>query len=437
MKRIKEALYNITQNPSPYLIYGIALSIPFSVSGGNFFIILSALYAFFLLLTKKLSLKQFNKFSFYFPVAYFLIIVASALLSKDLDQGLKAIDKSALFVLIPFVTIGLYNSKHLMQRVLLVFSFSTLIATIILILYGIFKIAFRAQSIETLLFHEFTRLFDQHPVYFALYISLSIFSLTAFINSSFLKKNKVYVIISISVLICGLFLTASKAIIIGFTVLYVFQLQSLFRTKRSKILALLFFISIFTATSSFSFLKNRFIEGVKFTSSFTPTNDLTKANVFNAENKIEISDLELRYILGSIGLYHLINDEKILFGYGAGDAQNYLDYYYMSYGLAPNWFEGLNLHNQYLEIIVSLGALTFLFFLSYLRYSFNAALKIKNNLYLFYLILVLFAFLFESYFMRNKGIVFFIFFNTLFLTHSLYEIGYNRNQRNPKLSWRF
>ncbi|MEX1382738.1 O-antigen ligase family protein [Lutibacter sp.] len=427
MKRITKAFHKITENPSPYFIYGMALSIPLSVSLGNIFIIISVLYSVFLLVKKKLRLQQFTRFSFVFPAAYFLIIVLSGLLSKDLDQGLRVIDKSSLFVLVSFSTIALYTSKHLLGKVLLVFSASTLFTTIILILYGIFNIIFKEKPIETLLFHEFTRLFDQHPVYFALYISFSIFSLTALSNHSWLINKKPHVFASIIILICGLFLTASKAVIIGFTVLYVFQLKTVFKTKRLKIIAMLFLITSVITISSISFLRNRFIEGVKFTSNFKPTNDLTKANIFDSENKYDISDLELRYILGSIGLYHLIKDKKILFGYGVGDTQNHLDYYYMSYGLAPNWFEGLNLHNQYLEIIVSLGILTFLFFVSYIFYGFNMALTSENNLYVFYIILVLFAFLFESYFMRNKGIVFFIFLNTLFITHSLYESCNIRN----------
>lgn len=432
MKPIKDALYQIKQNPSPYFIYGIALSIPFSVSLGNFFIILSSGYAFYELIRNKLQLTQFNKFSFYFPVFYFLIIVFSALFSKNMEQGLRAVDKSLLFVLIPFTIIALYNCKYLFRRVMLVFASSTVIATIVLIIFGLYNMAFREQSYEILFFHEFSSLYDQHPIYFALYISLSIFSITYLMDTGFLKNKRNFVFTGLSILICGLLFTASKAVIIGFTVLYIVQLKKFVKTRKSKILALLIFIGVLITIPSISFLKNRFVEGVKFSTNFKPTNDLTKANVFDAEKKYEISDLELRYILTSIGLYHVINDKKIWFGYGAGDTQNRLDYYYMSYGLAPNWFEGLNLHNQYVEIIVSLGVLTFVFFVTYLIFSFNIALKSKNNLYTLFLILVLFAFLFESYFMRNKGIVFFIFFNTFFLTHSLYESGHNWNPRNPK-----
>src|SRR5690606_12791770 len=101
------------------------------------------------------------------------------------------------------------------------------------IIYGLFNVLFGGQSIDTLFFHHFTRLYDQHPVYFALYITMSIFSITYFYYQNSFKYKKYFFYISLIVLCCGLLLTASKAIIVGFIVLWVYQLNTMIKNKKT------------------------------------------------------------------------------------------------------------------------------------------------------------------------------------------------------------
>ena len=175
-----------------------------------------------------------------------------------------------------------------------------------------------------------------------------------------------------------------------------------------------------------SIVSDRFSDGLTFDiETFQPTSEIALSKVFSNEEKEKISDLELRYLMLKIGTFHLQNDGKLLFGYGIGDVQEYIDYYYMQYGLAPGWFEGYNLHNQYLQYLVTCGALGFTLFIIYLIYSLYFAIKNKESLHLFFLILILTIFLFECVLSRNKGIVIFIFMNTFFMMK--YENSFIRN----------
>jgi O-antigen ligase len=138
----------------------------------------------------------------------------------------------------------------------------------------------------------------------------------------------------------------------------------------------------------------------------------------------------LRVIFAKIGIYHVLKDRKFLFGYGLGDVQHHLDYYYMSYNLAPNWYEGFNLHNQYIQYLVTYGVLTLLIFVYYLIQSLIISIKGDNVLHLFFMIMIMFLFIFEVYLARNKGIVLLFFFNTLFLTQKFkFESSHTRYER--------
>ncbi|WP_159022160.1 O-antigen ligase [Formosa sp. L2A11] len=431
MTFLKSLKLQLIKRPEETLVCLVAATIPFMVNLGNISVILSAVYSLYLIITKKTTLGQFNNFAFYFPLIYFFIIVISALTSKDVGYGLKVVNKNLLFILIPFVLFTFRNANYSIKRVLSVFALSTSLATLVLIIYGGFNILC-GKGFNTLFFHEFTMLYDQHPVYFALYIALSIFIITYYaftLHSNAVFKNKIIVVGLILLLLCGLVLTASKAVIFIFILLYIVLIFMLVPKKKYKLSFLGLILLFIPLLSSIPVIKERFQEGVHFDiKDFKPTNNLAEAYLFNYEDKTSISDLELRYIFLKIGLFHTTQDHKLLFGYGVGDVQNYLDYYYMYYGLAPNWYEGYNVHNQYLQMLISLGMLTFLLFIYYLFFSFRIAVKPMNKLYLLFLIMITFALLFESYFERNKGIVFFVFMNTLFLIDLLkYE---NRNIRD-------
>src|SRR5690606_30773464 len=280
---------------------------------------------------------------------------------------------------------------------------SCVVATSILILFGLYNI-FNGESVNILLFHNFPLLFDQHPVYFALYLTLSIFSLTYYFHKidELVIGKKIVLISSLSILISGLILTVSKSVIFIFFILYPLFFLFLKKRVKTKILICFSFLVVGLIVFNFPAVKERFKDGLEFNiKNFQPTNNLVEAKVFEHQDKVEISDLELRYIFWKIGFFHFINEGKFLFGYRNGDVQDYLDYYYLMYGLAPNWYEGYNIHNQYLHTLITYGVFVFLLFCLYLGLSFYYAFKYKNLLHQLFLITVCFIFVFEVILVRN------------------------------------
>lgn len=396
----------------------MASLMPFKLNLGNAAIILGVLYALILLVKKKVPIINFKVFYFIVPVILFFISVVSALTSKDIIEGVHQLEKLLLMVLIPFIFCAFKKRDINVFKVLYTFSLGVTLATVILLVINCIKV-FKGMPTEELFFFNFTKLYDQHPVYFSTNIALSIFFL---IQHFIVKKSKVipmkwvYLILLIHVL--GLVFCASKAVIFCFLVLlffYIITNREISRRLMLVTLSLLFMgtISVFCVPQ----LKGRFVEGLTYSSNeFTPTKNLLEAKKFTYEEKTNISDLELRFIFLKIGLYHTVEDEKVLFGYGLGDVQNYLDYYYMTYNLAPNWYEGFNLHNQYLQYLVTYGIFVLLLFVFYLLYSLVISIKTKNIMHIFFMLMILFVFTFEVYLVRNKGIVLLFFFNTFFST---------------------
>ena len=406
------------------LLCFISLTFFLRLNYGNLAIILALCYNIYFF--KIENLKKIKTIVVVIPVIFFLITIFSSIYSKDYINGLKRTDLELLVLLVLIIVMNYKVDRPLILKVFAWFYYSSIICTVILLINLTLRL-FSGEFLENVIFHNFTDLYDQHPVYFGMFLSLSLFSNIVLCK---IKKSATYLFFNCIILL-GIVFCASKILLVFnvlfYMVFYCFKIRKLkLRFLYLSLIPLLAFV-----TFQITFVNKRFKEGLEFNSEifrFEPTNDFLKKKIFTYEQKRNISDLELRYIFGKLTLFHLIQDKKILLGYGQGDAQKHLDYYYMSYGLAPNWFEGFNVHNQYLHILVTYGIIVLFLFLSYIIYSLYIAFKYKDILYLFFLCMTLIVFIFEVILVRNKGIIFFYFFNTFFLfKHINFE---NSNIRN-------
>ncbi|PXX27829.1 O-antigen ligase [Arenibacter sp. ARW7G5Y1] len=413
-----------------YLLILIVVTIPYKINIGNAALILAIIYN--LLFFERKNFQKIKSFSVIFPITFFLASVLSSLMSKDYLEGIGQLDRQLLLLLIVIILANIQLTEKIIEKVLKCFFFSTIIGTLILLFNLLINIIYGA-TFKNLTFHDFTALYDQHPVYYALYLSLSIFyGLDRLIN--YKVKNKVATITGLLILFFGLVLCASKAVIfIDVIIIAILILYRIEHTKK-KILYGTLLTVIAIGTINLSFVKERFLDGLTLNDqiiSFTPSSHFGEKKNFTYLEKTKISDLELRILFLKIGIYHLIDDDKVLFGYGQGDVQDFIDYHLFTYNLGPNWFEGFNVHNQYLHILLTYGIFVLIFFMTYLIFSFTKAIRNKDHLHLFFLISMCFVFIFEVSLFRNKGIIFFYFFNTLFLLKQYrFENCHSRNTRS-------
>jgi hypothetical protein len=409
----------------------MAFGIPFTIKLGNIFIIAGFLFSLYAVIKFKPNIfKKRPSFELLFPVVLFLVVLTSTIFSHDVGAGLRQVEKNILFPLIAFAIVLINSRRNVNIKLILKgFSIATLLSTLVLVIVAMLRF-WRGEGFDVLFFHELGRLFDLHPVYIAINLAITIFFITnEYLAGKNLVPKKLFVLVLVLCFaITALFLCASKAVLLCFVVLYVIQLFSIYKSVRLRFVLFLGLVLLSFLVAVTPKISDRFLQGLHFDiEEFHPTNEVYEAKVFSNLEKNEISDLELRYLMFKTGIFHVMDDGKLIFGYGIGDVQHHIDYYYMLYGLAPGWFEGYNLHNQYLQYLVTYGVIVLLFFIGYLVFSFNKALTNKNQLHLFFLILISTTFLFECLLSRNKGIVIFIFINTLFLIHYKNENSHSRH----------
>jgi hypothetical protein len=416
-------------------ILSIACTLPLGIKFGNIAIICAFFLSLFYI--KKKHFFALRLFVVCYPFVFFIIALVSSLYSKELEVGFSRLDRHLLPILITIIF--LVYSKVSLNKILSYFSIFITITTLTLSLIFVDRLLGGAPFGQ-LVFHEYTAPFSQHPVYYALLILVAFLFLIAKVEDKFFwNKSNWQWWIQIVILGVGLILCASKAVIIILILLLFSGCFFYLKEKKSKFIVLSLLTILIFFIYKVEYINTRFFDGISLRSeiiTFEPTNDFALKKQFNYNDKQNITDLELRIILAKISLFHLYADNSLLFGYGSGDAQDYLDYYLYSYNLGPNWYQGFNVHNQYLHILLNYGVFVLSLFLWYLIMLFKYAFRSKDYLHIAVLFAFCFVFLFEVSLIRNKGIVLFYFFNLLFLTNNPYfENSHTRNKRNPKLSW--
>ncbi|MFD2551536.1 hypothetical protein ACFSQP_06880 [Bizionia sediminis] len=415
-----------TKSVQDVLLGLVAAALLFKLNIANLAVILAVVYN--IVFFKRETLKKLKSFVFVFPVVFFVITVLSSVFSRNFQEGIRSIDLNLLMVLLAFIVANATVNTKTVTTVFRFLFYAAVLSVSALLVHVCIKV-FNGASITSTVFHEFTALYDQHPVYYAILLSLALIFL--YVNGQSISKYvKAY---AVFVLIVGLAFCASKAVLffnaVAYTVLLVLKLNNL-KAKLKFVLGLLVVALVYNTP----FVKERFVDGLKFhksTLNFKPTNVYPEKKIFTYEEKQAISDLELRYIMATLGIYHTLESGNALTGFGEGDIQDNLDYYYLSYNLAPNWNEGKNIHNQYIHMFITYGVFTCLFFICYMVYSCYMAIRSKSILHIFFIALVSFVFIFEVILVRNIGIILFYFFNTLLIAKHIYFENSNfRNKRH-------
>lgn len=105
--------------------------------------------------------------------------------------------------------------------------------------------------------------------------------------------------------------------------------------------------------------------------------------------------------------------ENFLFGTGSGDAKDELMKEYEKRGMTGALQNRLNAHSEFYQVFVALGVLGFSVFCLQLFFPLVVSVNEKNNLYAFFLIIIILNFLTEAMLEAEAGVVFYAFFNSI------------------------
>lgn len=406
-----------------YLLILIVTTLPFFISINSIAIIL-------LLINwliegnwkKKIEMFISNKYAIVCMVFY-LFHVIGLFYSSNSVVGFFELEKKLTLLIFPvvFATSTTLDRKKIFI-VLYCFVFACFVAVVLCLSNAIY-FSLRGDN-SYFFYHQLGSLLHFHAVYFSVYLGFSICILIYFLQEKWERKSwtlKIMLVFLIILFLSFLFLLSSKTVIVSVLFITVLYLLIIMYRKKKILIGILFFVSIpvfaVMVVKSSPNIQNRF-------------NELSKENYFEV---LKLNDYrDFQFTGGTIrvaiwkSVFEILNEENAWFlGVGTGDSQDLLTKKYIKKNIYPGdgilghiGFIDYNAHNQYFQFLITLGLSGLLIFLVILFWPFFYKNSEFNTLQILFLSIFL-AFCFtESALCSHKGVVFYAFFNSLFIFNS-------------------
>lgn len=376
MQRVNFFLNNIL-NKLGYL-FGMFVFVPNRIKPYLIFILFLTC-----VLTHKIdNLKRLIRLALPLLILFFMYFF-SLFYTSDLNQGAILIIRMLPIIILPlsFSVIGINNTEIFFSKFKTTFIFC-LVAYSLFILFYLYKLdcLFGKNSLNygySYITNEFYG-FNDHPIYISSYYCLGLLLII------YEKKKNIFLYsFSFAIILFGLILLSRKGSIIAFIITSIYYIIM----NKKQLFKILFII-----TGSLFFLfsipevKNRFLE---LTKSETTTTTSTGIREIILKNAFELTS-KCKFI-----------------GFGAGSVQNELNKKYYESKNFSFVKESYNAHNQYIQIVLTIGYIGIFFFLMAMIYL-TINLHFNKN-YFGVATLLYFYILFntESYLQRQNGIFFF------------------------------
>jgi len=363
-------------------------------------------------------------------IAFFFYHAVSIVYSGHKKEAQFELEKKLSFLVFPliFSTTDFITGKN--ARTILKYFIGACTMACIICLGNATYYYFQGNS-SLFVYHGLGSGLGFHAVYFSTFIGLCIFSVLYHLlqNIGKMKTQKKTTFIAL-IFFFFIFLTllSSKTIIVavffislGMGIMRFLKRYSKLAMIGATVLCLVVFAIIVRKTA---YLNGRFQE----------------IFVENYSSVLERSDYRGFHFTGGTirvaiwrSVFDVVNrNNAVLFGVGIGDAQTLLTNYYNEKHIYPGdavlGFKGFthyNAHNQYLQFYLTLGIMGATLFLLILIYCYKKAIK-SGNVLLLSLLLMFSAFcLTESALCSHKGVVFFMFFCSLFMLQKREEQSRN------------
>lgn len=367
-------------------------------------------------------LKRFSitsKYIFFTAIAFYLFHAISLLYSTDLAEGFFDMEvKLTLFIFPLLMTGANFMYKKHFDLILLVFLIANITATLICIFFAFNSaLSFENGSLQfsthvwmdipglSNYYNPFSYfIFSKflHVAYFSMYLAFCIIICFYFFEKKMRFFNVlIYFLIPYFLLIIY-FLSSRAGLITIAVILFGYVIYFLFFSSiRKKTIIILVVIS---GVFLYVLIKNNSrvnygLQQLKETTFSSNTKALTTPND--------------RLLIWYNSL-PIVKDNFIL-GVGIGDVKNNLKDSYAKNDMEDALKNNLNSHNQYLETLIGLGLIGLLMLLAMFFIPAYIALKKRNILVLFFLIVIGINFLFETMLNTQAGAIFFAFFYSLFM----------------------
>lgn len=377
---------------SYYFIVALLISLPFNIFYSEAILLAFALYTAIRL--RKENFKNILSREMFILQGIFFLTMVCTVYSPDKKKAFAYWEIQAAILFLPLLLsatsldTGRYRGNFLKI-------FSWVITAAIIFLY-----ACDPASIS----HNFSRPLDIHPTYLSMYAALSLLYVIQCILRSVSYFKKYIWGIQALVLLSGMIQLGSKSVLLAMIIIMIFIFFTSSLTLKRKLylslpaLFILLLISVVIINND-SFRK-KYI------------NDLFEdfSGKINDPGAIEPRLLRWK------AAFTVIKKAPI-FGYGTGMEKEVLKQEYFNEKLYNSYGLQLDAHNQYLGFWISYGIAGILLFLYTLYWGLSRAIKLKDPLFMGFMILLITVSISENILDVNKGIMFYAFFFPLFALH--------------------
>ncbi|MEC4003514.1 O-antigen ligase family protein [Flavobacterium sp. SUN052] len=406
-----------------YLLAAILISIPLK----NIFVSLTIIALVLTsLLYKEKKVFTFNKYLI-LPIALYFIMILSLLWTRELNLTLKGLQKELPFLFIPIAFFLIPKlSRESIYKSFRWYGFSMVLYALYYLTNAFFRYI-DTNNATVFFYHQLVTL-DLNAIYVSVFASFAVFYFVS------IKEKKTLDKIALIILSIFIFLLSSKSIItIDFIMIICYY--SFFAPISNGVKTItITTVSLFVIFSLFFVkeVKDRFL--LEYETAFVD-NTLNNKNI-DPNGKVYNVSLKQAWTMDKFQQNHffpgtamrvyqmrifieMLQKDHILFtGYGLEASQDKIKAKVKEHNLYNGYGE-FNFHNQYVQTFSELGVVAFIILLAMLYYNFNNAWKQKDFLHIAFAITMIILFLSESFFCRQRGIVFFI---TIYCMFNLLKI---------------
>jgi O-antigen ligase len=380
-----------------YFAIAIAVLLPFKF-------LISPIIACWLIyqLANYKNLELQNLFKKKWVVLSLLFFAAHAIayfFSDNSKEALFSIEVKLSFLLLPLLFANSKFENPSKNKLLIAFVCAN---TLALVLCLINSFVHYLKHSTFLTYNEFC-LF-MHPSYFSMYLAFSLFFLLVrFIEIRSIIKSKLVYFSVLIFLVTGIFLAASKMGILTFFALS--PLIILFQLYKRKYFKTILLVILFFLASGLFFMYSDSLPAARM------KNVLSVFSSQQLKDKTTSESNAVRVLIWEESI-QLVKDQPLL-GYTPGDTNDQLYTSYEKNGLSGALNKKLNAHNQFLQTAIGLGLLGLFLLGAMLIQSIWFGIKTKNELQLFFGLLIIMNFFVESMLQTSAGTLFFVFFYSL------------------------
>ncbi len=408
MKRLFTIRGTLEERVTYFHLLAFLVSLPFDRFYSQLILVSLLLHTIFH--TNVQGLKRLPRLQNVILSSVILLNIISLLYSPDKGQGYKDIQRQLAILLFP-ILFSLSNFPFALHRKKLLLGFALACTMVIAYLYidAVRVINFNnlpPRALLSVLFinHNFSSPIGIHATYLSLGVALSIVIFTINFLEGGNRRSRFLYASAIILLSAGLVQLASRSVMIALGIaalLLPFFINDKKRRLQFVLAALLFAVVAVTGIVSVDSFRKRYVVELK--------DDLTQSRL-NSEL------LEPRITRWNIA-WKLI-EKRTIAGYGSGTEKKLLKDEYFRKKLYISYLRELNAHNQYLSIWLKTGVIGLLIFLFTLLYGFQKAIRNRDSLFFFFMLLISIVAFSENLLDVNKGIFFYAFFFTFFMVTS-------------------